>query len=66
MTTLLTSLQRRVLQWTADGKRSEETAEILGISINAVKAHMNRIMNTTGTNTRAGAVAFALRKRIIK
>lgn len=64
--TPLTPLERQVLRWTADGKRSEEAAQILRITPGAVNAHMNRIMNQLGTNTRAGTVAFALRKGIIK
>lgn len=62
----LTPLERKVLQWTADGKRSDEAGQLLGITAGAVNAHVNRIMNQLGTNTRAGTVAFALRKGIIK
>lgn len=66
MSRALTSQQLQVLRLTADGKQSKDVAEMIGTTTRAVDAHMNRIMNELGTNTRAGTVAFALRRGIIK
>lgn len=62
----LTVLQLTVVKWLAAGKRSDQTAEILGITCKAVDAHTTRAMDAMGASTRAGLVAMALRSKIIK
>lgn len=61
-----TPLTLSVFQLLADGKHNQEIAEQLTISISAVQQHVWRIMNSTGTATRAGAVAFGIRRGVIK
>lgn len=62
----LTQHQTIVLQWIANGKRNEDIGELMNCRDKDVQATMQRIMEKTGTNTRAGAVAWALRKGLIK
>jgi DNA-binding CsgD family transcriptional regulator len=67
VTVLLPARHIEILQWLADGKRNEEIAEIMGLKRpQNVQAHVMRIMAATGTNTRCGAVAYALRRGLIK
>lgn len=61
----LTEREREVLKWTADGKRNEDIAAIVHSTPKAIQANLRRIMDKTGTGTRTGAVAFALRKGLI-
>ena len=63
---MLTSLQirisqreREILQWTADGKSSGETALILGISINTVNFHLKAIQKKFGAPNKTLLVAYA-------
>lgn len=58
--------QLDVLKCLADGRLNREICEIMGLSLNAVEVRVHRLMNITGTATRCGLVAFALRRRIIE
>lgn len=59
--------QVAILQWIAHGKRNEEIALLMNLARpQTVQAHVMRIMEATGTNSRAGAVAWALRRGLIK
>lgn len=62
----LTQQQLNVLRWIADGKTSDETASLLGVTKKSVDAHVARSMDALGAGTRAGLVALALRNDIIK
>lgn len=64
---LLTSAQIAILQWIADGKRSDDIALLMGLgSAKTVDAYLVRICDKTGAASRAAAVAWALRRGIIK
>lgn len=62
----LTGMEMEVLLWLANGKRFEDIAQIMSIKANAVKRHAFRIRAKIGANTLPGAVAIALRRRIIE
>lgn len=63
----LASHQIAILQWIAHGKRNEEIALLMNLARpQTVQAHVMRIMEATGTCSRAAAVAWALRRGIIK
>ena len=57
----LTQREIEVLQWTAFGKTSKETSEILNISINTVNFHIKNTMSKLGTVNRASTVASAMK-----
>jgi DNA-binding NarL/FixJ family response regulator len=62
----LTHHQVAILQWVANGKRNEDIALLMGLSRpQTVQAHIQRIMDATGTGSRAGAVAWAMRRKLI-
>lgn len=62
----LTTHQTAILQWIANGKKNEEIALLMNLERpQTVQAHVQRIMDKTGTATRAGAVAWALRHGLI-
>lgn len=59
--------QIAILQWVAHGKRNDEIALLMDIERpQNVQAHLQRIMDATGTSSRAAAVAWALRRNIIE
>lgn len=62
----LSGRQLEILQAIADGARNDELAAKLGISMPGVQKYVGQIMDLTGTTSRAAAVAFALRSRLIK
>lgn len=61
----LNEFQLKVLRWIADGKRNEEIADILGSNCNIVQRVCCEAMDALGSPTRAGAVAAALRRKLI-
>lgn len=63
---VLTSLQLKVVELLADGKRYETIAEMMSISQQAVKQHVFRIYNLTGTDSPGGLVAWAMRNGVIE
>ena len=54
--------QREVLSLAARGYANKEIADILRIAERTVQFHLKAIFDKTGTDGRAAAVAFALRK----
>lgn len=52
--------EREILLWSADGKTSEETAIILGISHDAVNFLHKKIQKKMGVKNRAQAIAYAI------
>lgn len=59
--------QVQILQWLAHGKRNEEIALLMNLPRpQTVQAHVMRIMDATGTSSRTAAVAWALRRGLIK
>ena len=62
----LTARELDVLEKMCDGLSQKDMAEALFISTNTVSQHIRSIYVKLQVNTRAGAVAKALRKRIVR
>lgn len=56
----LTAREREVLQWAADGKSSQDIAEILTVSKSAVDFHIKNAMHKLQTSNKTAAVARAV------
>lgn len=63
---ILTKLQRRVLEQIAAGKRDATIAEMLDTTEASIRTMVFRLLNSTGTGTRGGLVAWALRHKVIE
>jgi len=61
----LTSRQREILRLMADGLVKKEIADGLNISVNTVSTHMQRVYEKLHVTTNTGAVAKALREKLI-
>ncbi len=61
----ITPRQRDILRLMADGLVKKEIADALNISINTVSTHMQRVYEKLHVTTNTGAVAKALRKKLI-
>ncbi|HET7903323.1 MAG TPA: response regulator transcription factor [Candidatus Eisenbacteria bacterium] len=57
----LTPREREVLQLVAEGKRSKEIADVLGISQNTAETHRAHIMEKLAIHDTAGLVRYAIR-----
>lgn len=55
----LTPQEVQVLQWSADGKSSDETAELMGLSMHTVEFHVKNAVRKLCAGTRAAATARA-------
>ena len=62
----ITPREREALFWAAEGKTIKDTAQIMRISSETVKAHLDSARSRLGALTRAHAVAKALRAGLIK
>jgi two-component system, NarL family, response regulator NreC len=58
----LTARERQVLQLIAEGKRTREVAQILGVSVKTAEAHRTHIMKKLGITQTAGLVRYALKR----
>lgn len=56
----LTSRERDILRWAADGKTAWETAQLMGVSERTANWHMDKVRLKLGVMTRQQAVARAL------
>jgi DNA-binding NarL/FixJ family response regulator len=61
----LTARQREILRLMADGLVKKEIADALNISVTTVTTHMQRLYETLHVTTNTGAVAKALREKLI-
>jgi NarL family two-component system response regulator YdfI len=61
----LSDRECQVLALLVDGKRNKEIAERLVITERTVKAHVTSIFNKLGVNSRAEAIAVALRTGLL-
>ena len=61
----LSQREQEVLAWLADGASNREIALHLHITERTVKAHVTGIFNKLGVNSRAEAVAVALRQGLL-
>jgi FixJ family two-component response regulator len=55
----LTPRELLVLEHVANGLRSEQIANLLGLSVRTIKMHRSNILNKTGANTMTEAVVMA-------
>ena len=62
---LLTSREREVLQWVAEGKTNKEVAAALNLSVYTVEAHRGRIMEKLNLHSGGELVRFAIRHGLI-
>lgn len=62
---LLTSREREVLQWVAEGKTNKEVAVALKLSVYTVEAHRGRIMEKLNLHSGGELVRFAIRHGLI-
>ncbi len=61
----LTTRECDILRLMADGLLKKEIADNLGISVHTVSTHIQRVYEKLHVNTNTGAVAKALRERLI-
>lgn len=57
--TALTTREREVLQWSADGKSAQDIADILNVSKSAVDFHLKNVVHKLQTPNKTAAVARA-------
>jgi DNA-binding NarL/FixJ family response regulator len=58
----LSDRERQVLQLIAEGKRTREIAELLGVSVKTAESHRTRIMKKLGIAETAGLVRYAIQR----
>jgi DNA-binding NarL/FixJ family response regulator len=57
----LSNRERQVLQLIAEGKRTRQAADILGVSVKTVESHRSRIVRKLNIRETAGLVRYAIR-----
>jgi DNA-binding NarL/FixJ family response regulator len=62
----LTGQERKVLQLIAEGSSTKEIADMLGLSVNTVHAHRNRVMAKLNIHKQTELVHYALKADIAK
>ena len=62
----LSTRERQVLQFVAEGKSTKEVAKHLGVSAKTVESHRARLMRKLDLHETAGLVRYALRKGLIQ
>lgn len=63
---LLTRRQIEVMQYIANGKKNEDIAELMAITVHVVQLDVVQACNALGCANRSSLVAWALRRGIIK
>jgi two-component system, NarL family, response regulator NreC len=58
----LSGRERQVLQLIAEGKRTSEIADLLGVSVKTAESHRTHITKKLGINQTAGLVRYALQR----
>jgi DNA-binding NarL/FixJ family response regulator len=61
----ITERQRHVLELMKDGLQNKQIATVLGISVSAVKGHIENIFKTMGVNNRTACVQVARERGLI-
>jgi PAS domain S-box-containing protein len=61
----LTDRQRQVLTLLAEGKSMAEIGKAIGVSVNTVRHHMQRVLGNLDCHSQAEAVAVAIRHQLI-
>ena len=59
---ILTPRERQVLKLIAEGRKTREIGEILGVSVKTAETHRSRIMKKLNIRETAGLVRYALRQ----
>lgn len=62
---LLSPREREVLQLVAEGKRSKEVADVLGISVKTAETHRANVMDKLSIHETAGLVRYAIKIGLI-
>ncbi len=62
----LSPREEEVLRLIAEGRRTREIAETLGVSVRTVETHRVRIMRKLGIRSVAGLTKYALRKHLVE
>lgn len=62
----LSSREREVLQLVAEGKSSNEIADLLFLSVKTIETYRSRLMQKLGIKDKAGLVKFALQNKLIE
>ncbi len=61
----LTAREREILEGTVQGKTKKEIAAVLDLSFHTVDSHLRNIYQKLEVNTRTGAVAKALKEKLV-
>ncbi len=61
----LSHREKEVLKLTAEGRKSEEIANLLDISIKTVQVHRANIMKKLGIHNRTELIKYAIRKHLV-
>ena len=61
----LTTREREIVRYIAEGLTSKEVAETLGITIKTVESHRTRIMRKLGVHSVVELVRYAIRNKIV-
>ena len=61
----LTERQREVLTLLAEGKSTAEIGKTIGVSVNTVRHHMQKVLDNLNCHSQAEAVAVAIRHQLI-
>lgn len=62
----LSPRETEVINWAAEGKTAQDTADILGLSTRTVQAHLENSMTKLDATNKTHAVVKAIRRRIIR
>ncbi len=62
---VLSAREREVLSLVADGLDGQEIARVLVVSHDTVRTHVTHVLDKLGANSRAQAVAIAIRSGMI-
>ena len=65
-TRVLTTREREVLKFLAEGKTVRSVATMLGLSIKTVDAHKFNLMRKLGIHNKAELVMWAIQKKVVK
>jgi DNA-binding CsgD family transcriptional regulator len=61
----LTSREKEILSWAAEGKSDSVIADIIGVSHSTIRFHMNNIFRKLNANERTLATVKAIRQGLI-
>lgn len=62
----LSSREKEVLQLVAEGKSSNETAELLFLSVKTIETYRSRLMQKLGIKDKAGLIKFAIQNKLVE